>query len=388
MQAGTEAAAELKLTAADVARIDLQAGDTDYASLFPGYADDQKLFSALLDCYGQASAASLVEFQYPEDVYMFNANLWFAPKSYFILKSGQEARLYAAGPDTVLLTKPGEEKLLAVADKALAAELGARMEDVFQAQRVRTKGSLLVEPEERAVPLGRSFTIKGDMERANEKVQVFLTPAGTLPKEWAGDFYASIPSGDVTYPSKETVFLGALPVKYGRYQQRITLCPRLGRRVDGTTGIITPGDWQLIVRSRNIGKTAVVYESSLTILPGSQASTISLVVNGQEVFTDVPPELKDDSLWVPVRALAEALGCQVQYEAPNERILVRPATGAVISLAARSGSDRGRFGQEIIVGRPLPVKNGRLLAPVRALSEALGFTVQWDAGNKVVWVSK
>jgi len=45
------------------------------------------------------------------------------------------------------------------------------------------------------------------------------------------------------------------------------------------------------------------------------------------VFTDVPPELKNDRLWVPVRALAEALGCQVQYEASNERILVRPASG-------------------------------------------------------------
>lgn len=104
---------------------------------------------------------------------------------------------------------------------------------------------------------------------------------------------------------------------------------------------------------------AVVYESSLTILPGSQASAISLVVNGQEVFTDVPPELKNDRLWVPVRALAEALGCQVQYEASNERILVRPASGDVISLAALPSSDRGRFGREIIVGRPLPAKNGR-----------------------------
>ncbi|HHY93812.1 MAG TPA: copper amine oxidase N-terminal domain-containing protein, partial [Firmicutes bacterium] len=95
-------------------------------------------------------------------------------------------------------------------------------------------------------------------------------------------------------------------------------------------------------------------------------------VNGQEVFTDVPPELKNDRLWVPVRALAEALGCQVQYEASNERILVRPASGDVISLAALPSSDRGRFGREIIVGRPLPAKNGRLLAPVKGPQRGLG----------------
>lgn len=64
----------------------------------------------------------------------------------------------------------------------------------------------------------------------------------------------------------------------------------------------------LIVQSRNIGETAVAYESSLTILPSFRSSTISLVGHGREVLTEVPPELRKDRLWVPVRALAEALG--------------------------------------------------------------------------------
>ncbi|HKM38668.1 MAG TPA: stalk domain-containing protein, partial [bacterium] len=62
--------------------------------------------------------------------------------------------------------------------------------------------------------------------------------------------------------------------------------------------------------------------------------------------------------------------------------------GRTVALVERPSPDQGQFYQEIILGSPLPIKDGRLLAPARVLSEALGCTVYWDDNNKVVWVSQ
>ena len=112
------------------------------------------------------------------------------------------------------------------------------------------------------------------------------------------------------------------------------------------------------------------------------------MVVGKEVVTDVPPEIRDNRLFVPVRALAEALDCQMQYQAEQKRILVSQNHGETISLAERPSPDRNQIDQEIILGSPLPIKDGRLLAPVRALSEAFGCKVHWDENNKAVWVNR
>ena len=379
----------------NLSRIELYESDADHASLFPGYSEDEKLLAALLDCYQQAMAATPVPFQYPEhpkDAFELTVCLQMNPNTFFILNNGQRAQLTIA-KETILFTKPGDDNFLTITDQALTTKLASQINEVFRAQRVRTMGRLVVEPEKRTVPMGRSFVIKGDMERNNDKMMVFLTPAGTLPDEWSGDFYASIKStsitdGEIIYPCQEAIFLGQVPVQYGRYHHQFTSCPRLGQRVDGTYGAITPGEWELVVRGGKTSGITIVSTSTLTIVPGYKANSLALVVDGKEVITDVPPELRDNRLFVPVRALAEALDCQMQYQAEQKRILVSQNHGETISLAERPSPDRNQIDQEIILGSPLPIKDGRLLAPVRALSEAFGCKVHWDENNKAVWVNR
>jgi len=147
-----------------------------------------------------------------------------------------------------------------------------------------------------------------------------------------------------------------VPVQYGRYHHPFTICPRLGQRVDGTYGAITPGEWELVVRGGKTSGITIVSTSTLTIVPGYKANSLALVVDGKEVITDVPPELRDNRLFVPVRALAEALDCQMQYQAEQKRILVSQNHGETISLAERPSPDRNQIDQEIILGSPLPIK--------------------------------
>ncbi|HKM39491.1 MAG TPA: stalk domain-containing protein, partial [bacterium] len=321
-------ALEQAITEENLCRAEFYESDADHASLFPGYSEDEKLLTALLDCYHQAMVAMPVQFQYPSDpndTFELTVCLQMNPTVLFILDDGKRAQLTFA-KESLLFTKPGDNNFLTITDQALAARLIEQINELVQAQRARTRGRLVMEPEQGIVPIGRSVTIKGDMEGNNDKMMVFLTPSGSLPDKWSGDFYASIKStsttnDDVIYPCQKAIFLGQAAVQYGRYEQKFTIAPQLGRCVDGSYGAITPGEWQLVVRGGKAGGVGIVSTATLNIVPGAEANYPALVADGKELVTEVPPELRDNCIFVPVRALAEALDCQVEYEEEQRRTL-------------------------------------------------------------------
>ena len=59
---------------------------------------------------------------------------------------------------------------------------------------------------------------------------------------------------------------------------------------------------------------------------GFAASPIKLIVNGQEIKPDVPPQIINGRTMVPVRWVAEALGANVQWDANNKE-------GSVVKIA-------------------------------------------------------
>ena len=55
---------------------------------------------------------------------------------------------------------------------------------------------------------------------------------------------------------------------------------------------------------------------------GYAANPIKLIVNGQEIHPDVPPQLMNGRTMVPIRWVAEALGAEVQWDAKNRQVKV------------------------------------------------------------------
>lgn len=49
---------------------------------------------------------------------------------------------------------------------------------------------------------------------------------------------------------------------------------------------------------------------------------IKMIVNGAEINTDVPPQTIDGRAMVPARALSEALGAEVTWDAENHTVLI------------------------------------------------------------------
>lgn len=71
------------------------------------------------------------------------------------------------------------------------------------------------------------------------------------------------------------------------------------------------------------------------------AGSIGLVVNGRTIACDVPPQNIDGRVLVPIRAVSEALGCQVQWNQANQQVLVTAAGGTGSGSASGSGSGSG-----------------------------------------------
>ena len=55
---------------------------------------------------------------------------------------------------------------------------------------------------------------------------------------------------------------------------------------------------------------------------------ITLIVNGQAVQCDVPPQIINGRTMVPISAVAKALGCQVSWDGSAQAVNITSSTGA------------------------------------------------------------
>ncbi|MGO0061497.1 stalk domain-containing protein [Brevibacillus fluminis] len=76
-------------------------------------------------------------------------------------------------------------------------------------------------------------------------------------------------------------------------------------------------------------KEDVSFARSKTTPP---SSALRLAVNGKEIKSEVPPRLIDGKAWVPVRALAEALGSGVQWHASQKTVWI---TNKIVNPSAK-----------------------------------------------------
>ncbi|BDG60702.1 stalk domain-containing protein [Caldinitratiruptor microaerophilus] len=120
-------------------------------------------------------------------------------------------------------------------------------------------------------------------------------------------------------------------------------------------------------------------------LDGAGETEFRVAVDGIPVTFDVPPANEGGRLLVPARPLAEALGATVSWDAESGVVTVR-GRGHVVRL--RVGDPHAEVdGRRVRLDVSPRNRQGRVLAPVRALAEALGAGVRWDEATRTVHVS-
>jgi hypothetical protein len=68
-----------------------------------------------------------------------------------------------------------------------------------------------------------------------------------------------------------------------------------------------------------------------TAVGATASQNIRLIVNGQEIQTDVPPQLIDGRVMVPARFVAEPLGATVKWDEKNNSVIIT-SKGAVSDI--------------------------------------------------------
>ncbi len=113
--------------------------------------------------------------------------------------------------------------------------------------------------------------------------------------------------------------------------------------------------------------------------------SIGLTINGKVVKLDQPPVSENGRTLVPLRAIFESLGAQVQWDNATQTIT---GTKGNVTIKLTIGSKTASInGIQITLDVPAKVINGRTLVPTRFVAENLGAIVEWDSANKMVKIT-
>lgn len=109
----------------------------------------------------------------------------------------------------------------------------------------------------------------------------------------------------------------------------------------------------------------------------------SLEIDDKTTAMDVTPEITNGRTMLPIRHVAEAVGAKVTWNGKTKSATIKSQADDIITCKIEKNTiSVNGAGQSLDVA-PY-VKSGRTYLPIRAVSEALGFDVQWEQKTKTV----
>ena len=117
----------------------------------------------------------------------------------------------------------------------------------------------------------------------------------------------------------------------------------------------------------------------------SAAGATSLVVDGTNVQTDVPPVIVDGRTLVPVRALFESLSATVGWEESTQTATASKGSTVISMQIGNTTAYVNGVAKTLDV--PAQTIEGRTMAPARFVAESLNATVNWDSASDTVKIS-
>lgn len=109
-------------------------------------------------------------------------------------------------------------------------------------------------------------------------------------------------------------------------------------------------------------------------------------VNGKKIAFDVRPVLRGGRTLVPVRAIVQALGAQVQWDAATRTVTITLGD-RTLKLDLEKGTAELN-GQPLQVDVPPAIEGGRTVIPLRLVMEAFGLKVTWLEKGKVIVITQ
>ena len=120
-------------------------------------------------------------------------------------------------------------------------------------------------------------------------------------------------------------------------------------------------------------------EKSFTTIVKVQLNEIDLVF-------DVPPQLINDRTMVPMRKIFEILGADIEWN-DDTKTITATSSDVVVTMQINNPEITVN-GENIMLDVPPQLVNNRILVPVRAVAEGLSAKVEWDNEAQTVIITK
>lgn len=227
---------------------------------------------------------------------------------------------------------------------------------------------------------GARMTISPEKMKIGEKVQVKgsdgMGERGPVYVFWepaSGGSSTSLESADgLIYPSRASLLIYQDEYRFGRYNFEFTL-PAYGKAIDGTMKPIPSGGANMVV---DLGS---MFIKQITI---SSERPASISLDGTVLTEpDAQPVIRNNITYLPVRAVAELIGQELQWDGASKSVLIRTNSAAAVK---RADGQIGLWmdGKQSAV-QPLNMKN-TVYIPLRVAAEAFGLQINWNAATRTV----
>ena len=113
----------------------------------------------------------------------------------------------------------------------------------------------------------------------------------------------------------------------------------------------------------------------------AKSSDISVKLNSRSVEFDVPPMIINDRTMVPMRKIFEEFNYSVEWNGDSKTITAS-GTNSVYMIIGNNTMQVD--GKKITMDTPPQIIDGRTLIPLRALAESIGCEVDWEGSSRTV----
>ena len=131
---------------------------------------------------------------------------------------------------------------------------------------------------------------------------------------------------------------------------------------------------------------SLVVAVSLIVPPGifAQQAPIRVYVDGQPLSFDVPPNIIQGRVLVPLRGIFERLGATVDFDPQTQHVVaVRGPQTVELTIGSRQARVNSNAA---LLDVPAFTIAGRTMVPLRFISESLGANVQWVEASQTILI--
>lgn len=113
------------------------------------------------------------------------------------------------------------------------------------------------------------------------------------------------------------------------------------------------------------------------------AKEVKIEIDGKAMVPkDMPAVIIDGRTMLPMRQIAQELGCEVNWNEAAKQIYVMQGSDIIVfTVDSKTGYENGK---EFTMDVPATIVNDRTMLPVRALADALHLNIKWDDPNRIV----